>query len=367
MWIGLAVGIYGLTQAIFQIPFGVVSDRVGRRKAIVVGLSLFALGSFVAGEASSIWFLLAGRALQGAGAVASVLIAFAADLTRPVARTRAMAFLGGAIGVSFGVGFVVGPYASVRIGEPALFTITGVLTLLAIIWVLLWLPDLPTKEKARPITLAAAVDVLRRRELVLLNLGTMTVHLALTCMFVVVPIELDKALDRSWQWLVYLPVTATALMIMVFAARRADRPGWSRPVLRVGTTLLALACIALAVLPKTSLMTLSAGILLFTWGIAFCEPVLPALLTRYVPDDMRGTAAGVFNVHQFAGAFLGGLGGGLALSFGPRTMFVVLAVALLVWTLVSFYIPPPFRVERARRRRERKLNTPDDESQPVTP
>ena len=299
--------------------------------------------------------------------MASVLIAFAADLTRPVARTRAMAFLGGAIGLSFGVGFVVGPYASVRIGEPALFTITGVLSLLAIIYVLLWLPDVPVKEGSKPITLAATLDVLRRRELVLLNLGTMTVHLALTCMFVVVPIELDKAVDRAWQWLVYLPVTATALMIMVFAARRADRPGWSRPVLRVGTSLLALACLVLAILPKTSLYTLSAGILLFTWGIAFCEPVLPALLTRYVPDEMRGTAAGVFNVHQFAGAFLGGIVGGLALSFGPRTMFVALAVALVSWTMISFRIPAPFRVERARRRRERDLRHPDDESQPVTP
>lgn len=352
VWIGMAVGIYGFTQAIFQIPLGVLSDRRGRKLSIVLGLLIFALGSFIAAGANNILWLLIGRSVQGAGAVASVLIALAADMTRPKARTRAMSFLGLAIGLSFGTGFVVGPPAAARFGVDSLFFITGVLSVVAAIYVAT-LREPERDTASRPISAAQAMDVVRRKELVILNLGTLTVHLCLTCLFVVVPIQLETHVPREHLWHFYLPMILSALLLMFFAARRADHPGWARPILWSGTTCLALGCAVIGVFMGTGLPALVTGATVFTCGMALTEPILPALLTRFAPAEIRGTAAGVFNVHQFCGAFLGGILGGGSLAFGPRFLFIGLAGLLVAWTVFAFQLPNPFRVEIARRRQER--------------
>lgn len=360
--IGMTVGIYGLTQAIFQIPMGVMSDRSGRRRAICLGLIVFAGGSFIAGAARTIWPLLLGRFVQGAGAVASVLIALAADLTRPVARTRGMAFLGLAIGLSFGVGFVLGPPAAEHFGVSTLFYVTGVLSLVAAVYVLVGVKPVAVSSSGR-ITWADIVRVSRRRELSILNLGTLAVHFCLTCIFVVVPLALENHLPRSTLWRIYLPMIVPALFLMFLAARRADHPGWSRPVLWCGSGLLAVGCGYIALFPLQTVPTITIAIVLFTWGVALTEPILPALLTRFAPSELRGTAAGVFNMCQFTGAFLGGLVGSIPLRsllhpgsdpIAVRLTFLGMSVAFLAWTALAFRLPNPFRVEIARRREHRR-------------
>jgi MFS family permease len=352
LWIGLVVGIYGLTQALFQIPFGAASDRYGRRLVIVIGLLVFALGSFVAGSARSVLVLGFGRALQGAGAFASALIAFAADLTRPEVRTRAMAYLGTAIGLSFGIGFVIGPPAAARFGVPWMFHATGVLAVLAIAYVVT-LPKANPSEASGRLTWPLVMEVLRRHELILLNLGVLAVHLGLTFLFVVFPIEIERLVPRGSLWKIYLPVISIGLLLMLLAARRAEHPAWARPILWTGTSLLALSWFVLALLPS-GLDRLVLGLFLFTCGMALTEPILPAFLTRFAPAEIRGTAAGVFNVHQFLGAFLGGWLGGTSLALGLRGLCVIVGLSLLVWTLLARRLPNPLRVEIARRQQERR-------------
>ena len=356
VWIGLTVGAYGLTQAIFQIPMGYLSDRYGRRRAIVVGLLIFALGSIVAGLARDVPLLIVGRTLQGAGAGASVIIALTADLTRPKARTRAMAILGMAIGLSFGVGFVIGPPVAARFGVPMLFYLTGALSLLAALYVSVFLPRTETEAGSDRMSMQDVLQVLARRELVLLNLGVLSVHLSLTCLFVVLPIEIEHYIERSALWTIYLPVIAAGLVLMYFAARRADHPGWARPILWTGASLLAVSCLYLAFAP-TGLRSIIIGLFGFTCGVALAEPILPALLTRFSPPEIRGTAAGVFNVHQFGGGFLGGLLGGASLAVSLKWLFVLLAAELLLWTILARRLPNPFRVEIARRRQERRVRS----------
>ncbi len=353
VWIGLTVGIYGLTQALFQVPMGYLSDRYGRRRAIVLGLLLFALGSVVAGGARDITVLILGRTLQGSGAVASTIIALTADLTRPKARARAMAVLGMAIGLSFGIGFVIGPPLAARFGVPSLFYLTGLLSLVAALYVATLIPRPASDGESDRITMAGVLQVLARRELALLNLGVMSVHLSLTCLFVVLPIEIERFIDRGSLWTIYLPVIAAGLLLMYLTARRADHPGWARPILWTGTSLLAAGCLILALSPS-GLRPLVIGLFVFTCGIALSEPILPALLTRFSPPEIRGTAAGVFNVHQFGGAFLGGLLGGASLAVSLPSLFLLLAVELVLWTLLARRLPNPFRVEIARRRRQRR-------------
>ncbi len=351
--IGMSVGVYALTQSIFQIPLGLMSDRLGRPRAIVVGLLVFAAGSFTAAAASNIWWLLVGRLLQGSGAVASVLIAFAADLTRPVARTRAMGFLGLAIGGSLALGMGFGPLVASHVGVSRLFALTGVLSMIGIVYVLVFFRHPPPPGDTRDLTLARAWDVLRRRELVIVDVGVFVVHLAITCVFVVLPFEIERHLGWGQLWRLYPPVIVGALLVMFATVRRADHPGWARPIMRAGGMALATACFILAVFGTTRLTPLVLGIALFIIGIAAIEPILPALVTRFAPPDMRGTATGVFNVHQFAGSFAGGFLGGNALDFGLVTLFAILTAALTLWTLWSLWLPSPFRVEIARRREER--------------
>jgi MFS family permease len=352
--IGMSVGGYALTQALFQVPLGMFSDRYGRPRAIVIGLLVFAIGSIIAGGATTVWWLLLGRLVQGAGAVASVLIALAADVTRPVARTRAMGSLGVAIGLSLGLGMGFGPMAASWAGVSALFNLTGILSLAAILYVMIFFRNVPKPKASDRVTLRRAVGVFPRPELMILNFGTMAIHLTLTCVFVVLPFAIEKHFSWGSTWQLYPPVIFLALGLMYLSVRRADHPGWARPLLWMGVGITLLTCAGLFVLGMETRLAVVLAVVGFMAGVAITEPILPALVTRYAAADVRGTAAGVFNVFQFTGSFLGGILGGKALGFGPQPLFGILAAALLVWLLVAFRLPSPFRVEIARRRKLRR-------------
>jgi MFS family permease len=313
---GLAVGVYGLTQALLQVPFGAWSDRVGRRRVIVVGLLIFAFGSAVAALADSIWVVILGRALQGAGAISSAATAFAADLTPPGLRTRAMATLGIAVGASFTVAIVVGPPLAGALGAGGLFWSTGALALLAIGLVLATLPD-----QAAPSAAGGALprDFYPRLWPVLA--GVLLIHALITMVFVTVPGLLADAagLPLASHWRVYLPAFAAGLVVitapLVLWSERGRAPAWPQRAAFAA----AAAGLAYAALGPVDAAALAIALTLFFGGFNFLEASYPASIAEQVAPEHRGRAMGVYATLQFVGAFCGGaLGGALLGLVGPR-------------------------------------------------
>jgi len=249
--VGIALGAYGLTQAILQIPFGWASDRFGRKPTIVVGLLLFAFGSFVAAWAPNIWWTIAGRSIQGAGAISAAVIALTADLTRHEVRTRAMAAIGMTIGATFALSLILGPVLKAWIGVPGIFVLTGVLALGAIVVLKRRVPDPdPAHVHPRAPGLAAFGKVLADGQLLRLNYGIFALHALLMALFVQVPFALrDAGLVAEAHWKVYLPVMVGSVLLMLPLLRAADRPARSKAVF-MGAVLILLAVDALGELQQ---------------------------------------------------------------------------------------------------------------------
>lgn len=326
---GLAIGVYGLTQALLQVPFGAWSDRIGRRRVIVVGLLIFAFGSAVAALADSIWVVILGRALQGAGAISSAATAFAADLTPPGLRTRAMATLGIAVGASFTVAIVVGPPLAGALGVAGLFWSTGALALLAIGLVLATLPDQPALGAA--VADPAMMWAFYRTMWPVLA-GVLLIHALITMVFVAVPgLLVDAAaLPLAAHWRVYLPAFAAGLVVLtaplvLWSERGGASAGPQR--LAFGT---AAAGLAWAALGPAEAATFAIALTLFFGGFNFLEASYPALIAEQVAPEARGRAMGVYATLQFVGAFVGGaLGGTLQGTVGPRGVLGAAAVLAL--------------------------------------
>ena len=329
---GVALGIYGLTQALMQIPFGVLSDRIGRKPVIIVGLLIFAAGSLVAAGAETIFGVIAGRALQGAGAIAAVLSALLADFTRPAQRAKAMAVLGVSIGGAFGVAIVAGPVLAAWVGLPGIFLLTAVLALAAVpvLWLLV---PAPVTSVARESATAGLRMALRDPTLLRLDGGIFVLHLILTALFVVLPLMLrDVAgLEPARHGLVYLGVMAASVVGMVPLVMRAAQAAQAVAVLRVGIALLALAAVLLW-LSSASLWLVLFALWVFFVGFNTLEATLPALVSRAAPASGRGGALGVYSASQFLGAFCGGvLGGALATFTGADGVFLAVAGLALCW------------------------------------
>ncbi|MEW5967652.1 MAG: MFS transporter [Pseudomonadota bacterium] len=342
--VGLALGIYGLTQALLMIPFGMASDRIGRKKVIIFGLVVFALGSFVAMTADDITWTIVGRALQGAGAISAAVTALLADLTREEHRTKAMALVGSTIGIAFAVSLVAGPALNRLIGVPGIFALTGVLALAAIWVVKVWVPDpgashFHADAEANPTRL---IDVLKNGQLARLDFGIFALHAAQMAMFVVVPIALvDSGLAADDHWAVYLPVLLGSFVLMVPALVYGEKRGQMKPVF-IGAVALMLA----------AQLGLAAGIdafwaivwALFFFFVAFnlLEASLPSLISKLAPASAKGTAMGVYNTAQAFGLFFGGFfGGWLAQHHGFVAVFVFCGVLMAVWLLASLSMVAP--------------------------
>lgn len=321
--VGLALGAYGLAQAILQIPFGIASDRWGRKPVITVGLIVFAAGGLLAASATDIWTAIAGRVLQGAGAISSAVIALAADLTRERQRTKAMAMIGAAIGFSFALSLVVAPLVYRWIGMSGLFVATAALALLSI-WVLrAVVPDAPRQvQAAQGGAVRMLGECIRHPELSRLNLGIFVLHLVQMAMFVVVPprlIEAGLALPDHWK--LYLPVVLASFVLMLPFILFADRRNRPKPVL--------IGMIGVLVVIEVGLGTLghgvmALGLLMIGFFVAFnvLEALIPSLVSRISPAQARGTAIGVFNTTQTLGLFFGGLlGGAVAGRYGANAVF----------------------------------------------
>jgi MFS family permease len=344
--VGLAMGIYGLTQALLQIPFGLASDRLGRKRVIVAGLLVFALGSFVAAAAPDLNWLLAGRALQGAGAISAAVTALLADQTRDEVRTKAMALVGGSIGLMFAVSLVLAPALNARIGLSGLFLLTGVLALAGIAMVLWLVPPEPLlhKDMAR----GGVADVLGRRDMLGLNFGVFVLHAVQLSMWVAVPALLVQAgLLKALHWQVYLPAVLVSFVVMGGTLFPLERRGHLRAVLLAAIALLALVQlgflgVALASSGAApSLGVLSALLLLFFCSFNVLEASQPSLVSRLAHASNRGAALGLYNTSQSLGLFAGGALGGAMLKWGGvQGLFVSTVVLSLLWLVVAWRLMP---------------------------
>lgn len=332
--VGIALGAYGLTQAALQFPFGRLSDRRGRKPVIYLGLALLAAGSFLCAASDSPWLVIAGRILQGAGAISATVIALAADLTRETQRGKSMAIIGSTIGVVFAMSFVAGPFLTGWIGVRGIFALTGVLALAAIAVVRFVVPDAPPRPRpSRPIALGA---LLRNRELARLNVGIFALHAVLMATFVVVPVALVQAgLAPGAHWQVYLAavVTGFVLMLPAMVGPLAHR---ERPVFLAAIAIVAAALATLA-LGLGHLAALVTGLVIFFTGFNVLEAKLPALVSRAAPREATGAATGVYSSVQFLGMFFGGaVGGVLAQHASFLTVLVACLVVIAAWLAVAW-------------------------------
>ncbi len=341
--VGTALGIYGLTQGCLQIPFGMASDRWGRKPVLYGGLALFALGSFLGVGATNIWTVIAARALQGAGAISSVAMALAADLTRDQHRTKVMAMIGSMIGLTFAVSLVGAPLLYQWIGLGGLFALTGVLCLAAIAVVRFLVPEVTTSI-ARPGGGRATRSGLFHPELLRLNLGIFILHIVLYGMFVVVPPMLVAAgLDVAGHWKFYLPALLGSFILMVPLILYADRRNRPKPVF-VGAIVLLCAVEATLGGWHAGLIGLAVLMLAFFVGFNALEALLPALVSRIAPAQGRGVAIGFYNTTQTLGVFFGGLlGGWLAGHYGSHAVFIMSAVLCVLWLVAALGMRPPPR------------------------
>jgi len=337
--VGVALGIYGLTQGVLQIPFGAASDRWGRKPVIYAGLVIFAAGSFLAAAAGDIWTAIAGRALQGAGAISSVVMALAADLTREQHRTKVMAMIGSTIGFTFALSLVVAPLLYRAIGMGGLFVVTGMLALGAIWVVMALVPEPSGAMRAAPRPAGSSGGgIFLERELLRLNAGIFVLHFVLYAMFLVVPAMIVRAgLDVALHWKLYLPVVLASFAMMVPPILYADRRSQAKPVM-IGCVALLTAVLAAfaAEGPGAGLLGLGALLLGFFAAFNVLEALLPSLVSRVAPAHARGAAIGVYNTAQTLGLFFGGVGGGwIGERYGAAGVFGTCAVLTLAWLAVA--------------------------------
>lgn len=345
--IGLAIGAYGLTQAIFQIPFGIISDRIGRRPVIYLGLIVFALGSVLASQADSIWGVIAGRILQGAGAISAAVMALLSDLTREQHRTKAMAMIGMTIGLSFAVAMVVGPLLTRAFGLSGLFLATGAMALVGIAIIMFMVPRStgPLQHRESGVARQALMPTLKHPDLLRLDLGIFVLHAMLMSSFVALPLALvEKAgLPKEQHWWVYLTALLISFFAMIpFIIYGEKKRKMKRVLLGAVMTLMLTELFFWQF--GDSLRALVIGTVVFFTAFNLLEASLPSLISKVSPAGGKGTAMGVYSTSQFLGSALGGiLGGWLFQHGGLSVVFLGCAGLAALWlTFAVTMREPPY-------------------------
>jgi Arabinose efflux permease len=334
--IGLAIGVYGFSQAFLQIPFGYLSDKLGRKPVIIFGMATYILGSLMGGMAKNIWFMVLARFIQGFGAVSSAMTALSADLTREEVRTRAFAFIGASISLVFTLSIVFAPIVAGTLGVPFIFYLTALLSLLATLYVALFIPEPKNHHREIEPTLRNFSLVLKDKNQAFLNLSIALLHAFLVVVFTVVPYQLvyEYQFPKVEHWKVYLPALLLSLALMVPSIVYAEKKKKFREVFLLGVLLIGMGFM-LSFL-KNSFFTLVLLVFFFLVGFHLLEPIIPSLLTRLTHRDIRGLSLGFFNTTQFVGAFLGGLWGGFVLKQGPIYMTVLGFLFSLLWLFGAY-------------------------------
>ena len=343
IWIGLAIGAYGLTQALLQIPMGILSDKYGRKPIILAGLVVFLLGSIVAAMSETIYGVVAGRALQGMGAIASAVLALAADLSREEQRPKVMATIGMFIGLSFTLAMILGPIVAQAFGLSGLFWFTGALTIGAMLMIQFMVPFSVNKApKGDNVALPSQIGkLIRDPQLFRLNIGVFILHMALTACFVTLPkqfVEAGLALENHWQ--LYLPTLLGSFFLMVpfmilAIKKQKEKQMFSSAVLLFSFALMLFWYI------ESSLMSLIILMMLFFTAFNYLEATMPSLLSRIAPAGVKGSVMGIYSSSQFMGAFAGGvIGGAIASQFGEQMIFLVMSCLGLLWFIAATGMKP---------------------------
>ncbi len=337
---GLALGIYGLTQAIFQIPSGILSDRFDRKNVIACGLIVFALGSIIAALSSTIFGLIIGRAVQGAGAISAAVLALNSDLTRKEQRTKAMALIGISIGFTFLMSLILSPVLYTIIGIDGLFWLIAVLAAVAILVLYKVVPDSTSIRPAgENVPVRGQISrALKNKQLMQLNLGILVTHLVLTALFLVLPNLLiaKSGLTLPHHWKIYTPVLLVSVLGMLPFVLAGSKPKYLTVSYRTAIALLLTAMVCLLVSEGKSLVWLLGSITLFFSAFNALESLLPSLVSQIASSASKGTAIGIYNTFQFSGIFLGGLvGGGIFGLYGVDGVFIFCGVAVSAWLLIS--------------------------------
>ncbi len=344
---GIALGAYGLTQAILQIPAGWMSDRYGRKPVIYISLILFAIGSFIAAYAPNIYWVIVGRVVQGAGALNAAVMALTADLTREEHRTKAMAMIGITIGITFSISMILSPLLNSAIGVPGIFAMTGVLALLAM-GVVKWVipdPEITRFHSDSGASSKRFGEVLRNKDLQRLNFGIFSLHAILMSVFMQVPFVLERdGLALSQHWQIYLPVMVIAFFLMVPPIIIAEKKAKMKQIFMLAV-FLAMCAQALLMFAQASLWGVAAALLVFFTAFNVLEATLPSLISKIAPLAAKGTAMGVYSSVQFLGAFSGAAVGGALMQYVGHDSVFMFAIALLfLWLIVASGMNPPAAV-----------------------
>jgi MFS family permease len=343
--IGIAMGIYGLSQAIFQIPFGALSDRLGRKPMIGLGLLIFSAGSFLSAEATSIHAMILGRALQGVGAIGGTTLALLADLTREQIRTFSMAIIGMVIGLSFSIAMLLGPVLTQWFSLSALFFLAGILGLVAIIILYTYTPTPLRLKQPTELTSVwrAFLKLLTHPALGALNAGIFILHAVFTASFIVIPINLFRVLqiEAHRQWLLYLPTLFIGFVMALLMIGLAERRGNIKPYLVSHIIVLALSLLWLWLAPFHR-GYVAVGLCLFFGSFSFLEAVLPSAISRLAPVAQKGGAFGLYSCSQFLGIFVGGaLGGWLFGRYTAAGVYLFCTTLTLLWLVAAWCVQLP--------------------------
>lgn len=347
--LGIVIGGYGLTQALLQVPAGLLSDYFGRKPIIVGGLLIFALGSFVAASAETIEMMILGRMLQGAGAIASAIMALVTDLTQEENRMKAMSMIGASIGLSFSVALVLGPVLVNLGGVSLIFWLTGIAALVGIAIVLFLVPKAHKMRHRDAIALGS--DMLAQTKnpvLWSLSIGIFLLHALLVAMFVAIPMQLVsvglEGDDHAW---LYLPVLLVAFVVMVPFVIVAEKKRQMKGVVLTAITILIVALLIMS--SASAIWMWAVALLVFFIGFNILEASLPSWLSKIAPAGAKGSVMGMYSTAQFLGAFIGGWLGAKAISqWGEHGIFVILAGVMVVWFLVVLITSKPKHLTSAR-------------------
>ncbi len=344
LWVGIAIGAYGLTQAALQIPMGILSDKFGRKPIILIGLVLFAIGSLVAANANTIYGVVAGRAIQGMGAIAAAVLALAADLTRDEQRTKVMAIIGMCIGFSFALSLLVGPIVAQHLGLSGLFAMTAGLAVLGMLIVQFIVPT-PITHAPKGDTVATPTKLkamITDPQLFRLDAGIFILHLVLTAVFVALPLDLVNAgLVKEKHWMLYFPAFIAAFFLMVPLIIVGVKKKNTKATFQIALMIMIVALGTMAMFAN-NLLVLSVAIVLFFTSFNYLEASLPSLIAKFCPVGDKGSAMGVYSTSQFLGAFCGGLlGGGAYQLVGAEGVFVVALGLMAVWLFLTLGMENP--------------------------
>ncbi len=339
--VGIIIGGYAITQMLFQVPFGSLSDKIGRKKTIIIGLVIFAIGSLIAGLANNIYILLLGRLLQGAGAIGSVITATISDVVREEERGKAMAIMGGSIGLAFAISMVAGPTIAAHFGGvPTLFFIVTFLALLSIFILIKYVPNPPVIKHTYLEN--DKFKMFENRNLMKMNITNMLVKGFMTFAFMIIPIVLTKTYgwDKSELYKIYLPSMIVGILAMGPAAMIAEKKGKYKLILLLGVLFLAIAYLIIG-LSKTYIM-FSAGVIVFFIGFNLQEPILQSLASKYAKVHQRGKVLGIFNSFGYFGTFIGGFIGGMLLDIiSLSAISYGIIVLCILWAIMIYTLDNP--------------------------